>query len=145
MDAVLLGLTGAAWAQWLLRSVAPYTLESLYTIDGANSFHGFAQQQPWMDVLAHFNRVTRGAPLHAQGNMPGKVTLVYAFQLLTSNPNRLAGVMVAASSLACSLLQATLGTAMIGFVWRERLISATPFPSTRRRESESRGRARRSA
>jgi hypothetical protein len=101
---LLLWLAVAAGAQWLLRSVAPYTLESLYTSEGANSFHTFAHQQRWTDVLAHFGRVTRAAPLHAQGNMPGKVTLVYALQLLTSSPNRIAWLMVAASSLGGLLM-----------------------------------------
>jgi hypothetical protein len=101
---LLLWLAVVACAQWVLRSAAPYTLESLYTSDGANSFHGFAQQQRWTDVLAHFSRVTRGAPLHAQGNMPGKVMLVYAFQLLTSSPNRIAWLMVATSTLGGLLM-----------------------------------------
>jgi hypothetical protein len=101
---LLLWLAVAAWAQWLLRSVAPYTLESLYTSDGASSFHGFAQQHRWTDVLAHFGRVTRGAPLHAQGNMPGKVMLVYALQLLTANPDRIAWLIVAASSMGGVLM-----------------------------------------
>ena len=99
-----LWLAFAACAQWLLRSIAPYTLESLFTSDGASSFYGFAQRQSWLDVLGHFGRVTRGAPLHAQGNMPGKVTLVYAFQLVTTSPNGLAWLMVAASSLGGVLM-----------------------------------------
>jgi hypothetical protein len=103
---LLLWLAVAAWAQWLMRSVAPYTLESLFTSDGANSFYGFAQRQHWTDVLAHFGRVTRDAPLHAQGNMPGKVTLVYALRLLTSSPSRLAWLMVGASSLGGVLMYA---------------------------------------
>jgi hypothetical protein len=101
---VVLWLAVAGGAQWLLRSVAPSTLESLFTSDGASSFYGFAQQQSWLDVLGHFGRVTRGAPLHAQGNMPGKVTLVYAFQLATTSPNGLAWLMVAASSLGGVLM-----------------------------------------
>jgi hypothetical protein len=95
---VLLWLAVAIWAQLVLRSIAPYTLESLFTSDGANSFHSFAHQQRWTDVLEHFSRVTRAAPLHAQGNMPGKVTLIYAFELLTTSPSRLAWLTVAASS-----------------------------------------------
>jgi hypothetical protein len=101
---ILLCLAVAGWAQWLLRSVAPYTLESLFTSNGASSFYGFAQQQRWLDVLGHFGRATRGAPLHAQGNMPGKVTLVYAFELVTSNPNGLAWLVVAASSIGGLLM-----------------------------------------
>lgn len=101
---VLLWLAVAAWAQWLLRSVAPYTLESLFTSNGASSFYGFAQQQRWLDVLGHFGRATRGAPLHAQGNMPGKVTLVYAFELVTGSPTGLAWLVVAASSIGGLLM-----------------------------------------
>jgi hypothetical protein len=101
---LLLCVAVAGWTQWLLRSVAPHTLESLYTSEGASSFHTFAQQQRWTDVLAHFGRVTRAAPLHAQGNMPGKVMLVYALQLLTSSPNRIAWLIVAASSIGGLLM-----------------------------------------
>ena len=35
----------ALGVQWLLRSIAPFSLESLFTSDSANGFYGFAQQQ----------------------------------------------------------------------------------------------------
>jgi len=101
---LLLWLAAAGWMQVVLRSIAPYTLETLLTSDGASSFYGFAKQQPWSEVLAHFVRVTRTAPLHAQGNMPGKVGLIYLLQGLTTRPDSMAWLIVALSSLGGLLM-----------------------------------------
>ena len=71
---------GRLGVQWLLRSIAPFTLESLFTSDSANGFYGFAQQQTPGDLLSHFGRLRRAAPLHVQANMPGKVMLIYGLE-----------------------------------------------------------------
>jgi hypothetical protein len=101
---LLLWLAAAGWMQAGLRSVAPYTLDTLLTSDGASSFYGFAKQQPWSDVLAHFVRVTRTAPLHAQGNMPGKAGLIYLLQGITTRPDWMAWLLVGLSSLGGLLM-----------------------------------------
>ena len=90
--------------QFLLRSIAPYTLESLFASDGANGFYGFAKEHSPADLLRHFNRARRFAPLHAQANMPGKVMLVYALELLTASPAALAWLVAAVSALGGLLL-----------------------------------------
>ena len=84
--------------QWLLRSIAPFTLESLFASDGANGFYGFAQQQTPGDLLSHFGRLRRTAPLHVQANMPGKVMLVYGLELLATSPRALAWLVAALSA-----------------------------------------------
>ena len=101
---LVLWLAAAGWMQAVLRSVAPFTLETLLTSDGASSFYGFAKQQPWTDVLSHFVRVTKTAPLHARGNMPGKVGLIYLLQGVTTRPDIMAWLLVAVSSLGALLM-----------------------------------------
>jgi hypothetical protein len=101
-----LWLAAAAWMQAVLRTIAPFSLETLFVSDGANSFYGFAQQHAWTDLLAHFARLTGNAPLHAQSNLPGKVTLIYALQLLTRNPQFLSWMVVAISTAGGVLIYA---------------------------------------
>lgn len=94
----------AIGVQWLLRSIAPFTLESLFQSDGANGFYGWAAQVTPADLLRHFNRLRRLAPLHVQANMPGKVMLLLALEALTTSPRVLAWLVAGLSTMGGVLL-----------------------------------------
>jgi hypothetical protein len=91
-------------AMWALRSLTAYTLESLFTSNGASGFYGFAGEHSLGAVLRHFNSVRRGGPLHVQANMPGKLVLIYALELLTHNSRWLAASIAVVSSLGGFLI-----------------------------------------
>lgn len=93
-------------AALLVRSVSSYTLESLFASDGASGFYAFAGEHTPSSVLRQFNRVRRTGPLHVQANMPGKLMLVYALEVLTANPKWLAGLIVLISSLGGFMMHA---------------------------------------
>jgi hypothetical protein len=104
-------------AVWMLRSLAGYTLQDLFASDGANGFYGFAEQHPAAQVLRRFDYLRRLGPLHVQANMPGKLMLVYAMELVTRNPALLALLIVLLSSLGgfllYSLVRALIGDATV--------------------------------
>ena len=70
--------------QWPLRSMAPSSLETVFVSDNANSFYSVTRRHEPTDVLRYFNRVRANAPLHVQSNMPGKLMLLYALQLVST-------------------------------------------------------------
>ena len=93
-------------AALMIRSVANHTMESLFTSDGASGFYGFTQQYSADSVLRHFNRLRRTGSLHVQANMPGKLMLVYALELLTTQPKWLTALVIVISSAGGILLYA---------------------------------------
>ena len=100
----------AAWIaigvaiQALLRSLTIFTFEHIFVSEGANSFYSFAQQHDAVTALTDFDRVRATAPLHAQSNMPGKLMLVYALQLLSADPGVVAWLVAFVSTLGAPLI-----------------------------------------
>lgn len=94
----------ATGAQAALRSLTPFSFESIFVSPGANSFYTATLQQPLSAVLAAFTQVREGLPLHAQSNMPGKLVLLYGLELITTNPAVLAWLLVVISNLGALLM-----------------------------------------
>ena len=90
--------------QGLLRSLTPFTFESIFVSDGANSFYSVARDYNAATVLSDFHRLLPSWPLHAQSNMPGKVMLVQALIHISRRPGVLAWLVVGISNLGGVLL-----------------------------------------
>ena len=89
--------------QGLLRSLTPYSLEQMFVSASANSFYTATQQQDAASVLSDFARVRGTWPIHAHSNLPGKLMLVYALELVSAQPAVLAWLIVVLSSLGAWL------------------------------------------
>ena len=83
----------------LIRTIAPYSLESLFVSDTANSFHSVAQQYEPADLLRRFLRIRSQVPIHAQSNMPGKVLLIHALQTVTPHTAALPWLLIGIANL----------------------------------------------
>lgn len=101
---VLTCLIVAFALQMFVRSLTPFSFDSIFTSDGANSFYSVTQRYEPETVLGGFNRVRRGSALHAQSNMPGKVMLIYAAQLVSARTDVLPWLLVAISNLGGVLM-----------------------------------------
>jgi hypothetical protein len=102
---VLLSWIVAATAlHYLIRSFGPYTVEEIFVSDEANAFYGVAQRYDPATVLKVFDWVRERGPLHAQSNMPGKVLLIHALQLISTHPAVLAWLLIALSNLGAILV-----------------------------------------
>ena len=89
--------------QGLLRSLTPYTLEQMFASAGANSFYTATLQQDAATVLSDFARVRDTWPIHAHSNLPGKLMVVYALEIVSAQPAVLAWLVVGLSSLGAWL------------------------------------------
>ena len=90
--------------QALMRSLTPSDLESIFVSDAANSFYSVTQEYGARKVLNDFNDIRDSWPLHAQSNMPGKLMVLYALQLVTTSPGILAWMIVLMSNLGAALI-----------------------------------------
>lgn len=90
--------------QWILRTMAPYPLEALLVSDNANSFYSVAQKYDAGEILSQFSRVRYNAPLHVQSNMPGKLLLTDALQLVTTRTGLLPWLVIGLSNLGALLM-----------------------------------------
>ena len=97
-------LLAATAFQAALRPVAPFSLESIVRSPGAHAFYTVTEQHGAGDVLRHFNRIRAQAPLHAQSNMPGKIMLVYALKVFSSDTSVLPWLIVFVSNLGAVLM-----------------------------------------
>ena len=103
-------LVVAAWIvaaiplQGLLRSLTLFSFEQIFSSDGANSFYSVTRHYNVAAVLSDFDRLRNEWPLHAHSNMPGKLVLVYALELISERPIVLAWLVVAVSNLGGVLL-----------------------------------------
>jgi hypothetical protein len=95
---VALALQGA------LRTATPFSFETIFLSDGANSFHSVAERYSAESVLADFDRARVDWPLHAQSNMPGKLLVLHAFRTLSKRPDVLPWLIVLASNLGALLM-----------------------------------------
>src|SRR5262245_6831460 len=89
--------------QGLLRSLTPFSLEQMFVSGVSNSFYTVTQQHDPATVLAQFTELRESWPIHAHANMPGKLMLVYALELISARPAVLAWLMVVFSSLGGAL------------------------------------------
>jgi hypothetical protein len=94
----------ATGLQWPLRSMAPSRLETVFVSDNANSFYSVTRRHAPTEVLRQFNRVRANAPLHVQSNMPGKLMLLYALQLVSTRTDVLPWLVIGLSNLGAILV-----------------------------------------
>ena len=94
----------ATGCQALLRSLAPFAFEQILISDGANSFYTVTQQYGAESVLTRFAELRANWPLHANSNMPGKLLLLYALELVSNDPAVLSWLLLVVSNLGGLLL-----------------------------------------
>jgi hypothetical protein len=87
----------AVGLQALIRALTPFTFEHIFFSDSANSFYSVTRDFTASSVLGDFDRLRASWPQHAQGNMPGKLMLVYALRNLSQKPAVLAWLTVVVS------------------------------------------------
>jgi hypothetical protein len=101
---VFLWFGAALVLQALVRSLTPFTFESIFTSDGANSFYSVTRRYSAATVLRDFADIRQYWPLHAQSNMPGKLLFVYALRQISRHPAALGWLVVLVSNLGGVIL-----------------------------------------
>ena len=91
-------------AQGVLRALSPYTMEGLFLGDGSNGFFEPTLEHGAVELLRDFDRLRLTLPEHPRTNMPGKLMLVYALEIVSMRPAVLAWLGVAVSNLGGVLL-----------------------------------------
>jgi hypothetical protein len=86
-------------AQGVLRGLSPYTMDGLFLGDGSNGFYQPTLQYGSVELLRDFDRIRPMLPMHPSTNMPGKVILMYALELVSQRPLVLAWLVVVVSNL----------------------------------------------
>jgi hypothetical protein len=87
-----------------LRTLTPIGLTDIFASADANSFFTATRQQPIGQVLGDFEAARLLMPLHAQSNLPGKMVLLYALEMLTLRPALLAWLLVLLSNVGAFLM-----------------------------------------
>jgi hypothetical protein len=101
---VLVWIAAATLLHGLIRSLTPFSLESIFRSDAANSFYSVTQQYDVRQVLGAFEELRSQWAPHAQSNMPGKLVLLYALEIFTQRPAALAWLVVVVSNLGALLM-----------------------------------------
>jgi hypothetical protein len=102
---LVFGWVAAATAlQAPLRSLTPVGLDDLLTSDAASSFYSVTQRLRPSVVLRSFEQVQAAAPLHVQSNMPGKLMLLYALQVISVRTDVLPWLLIGLSNAGGALL-----------------------------------------
>lgn len=94
----------ATGCQALLLSLAPFSVDEIFRSEVANSFYAVTQRYRADSVLEWFAELRGNWPLHAHSNMPGKLMLLYALELLSNDPAVLAWLLIWISNLGGALL-----------------------------------------
>jgi hypothetical protein len=94
----------ATGCQALLRSLAPFSAEQIFVSEIANSFYAVTQRFRADSVLEWFAELRGSWPLHAHSNMPGKLMLLYALELVSNDPSVLPWLLLTISNLGGLLL-----------------------------------------
>lgn len=94
----------ATGCQALLRSLAPFSVDEIFRSEVANSFYAVTQRYRADSVLEWFAELRGNWPLHAHSNMPGKLMLLYALEVLSNDPAVLAWLLIGISNLGGALL-----------------------------------------
>jgi len=103
-DVAITWIAIATGCQALLRSLAPFSFDQIMVSDGANSFYTVTQQYGAENVLTRFAELRGNWPMHANSNMPGKLLLLYALELVSNDPTLLSWLLLAVSNLGGLLL-----------------------------------------
>jgi len=101
---LLVWLIGVAGIEGLIRWHAPYSLESIFVSDEANSFYSVAQRFTPTTLLKRQHRFRDRMPLHAQSNMPGKIMLIQFLQMATRRTDVLPLLVILISNAGAILI-----------------------------------------
>ena len=88
--AVSLSVLGATAVQLLLWSNYPFTPGAIVRSDNATSYFSAALRHDPAVLLRDYETLARALPLHAVGNMPGKILLFRAMHAFTDSPDAMA-------------------------------------------------------
>ena len=86
-------------AQGVLRALSPFTMEGLFLGDGSNGFFQPTLKYGSVDLLRRFETLRHALPEHPRTNMPGKLILIYALELVSMRPAVLAWLVVIISNI----------------------------------------------
>lgn len=101
---VMMWLAVGLLSQAVLRALTAHTMEALFLGDGSNGFYQPTLQYRGLELLREFDRLRPALPEHPGTNMPGKLMLIYALELVSMRPAVLAWLVVAVSNLGGILL-----------------------------------------
>jgi hypothetical protein len=79
-------------------------MEGLFLGDGSNGFYEPTLKHGGVELLRDFDRLRFTLPEHPRTNMPGKLMLVYALEVITMRPALIAWLVVVVSNLGGVLL-----------------------------------------
>ena len=88
--AVALSVLGATAIQLLLWRISPFTPGAIVRSDSATSYFSAALRHDPAVLLRDYETLAGALPLHAIGNMPGKLLLFRAMHAVTSSPDAMA-------------------------------------------------------
>ncbi len=89
-SAVTLSVLGATGIQLLLWRIYPFTPGAIVRSDNATSYFTAALRHDPAVLLRDYEPLARAFPLHAIGNMPGKILLFRAMHAFTGSPDAMA-------------------------------------------------------
>ena len=92
-------LVGLGVQAFMRTMLAPYALSSVFASDRSNSFYSVTLHYDASAVVSDFQRLRASWPGHAQSNMPGKIILIYALEVMSKRPVVLAWLVVVLSNL----------------------------------------------
>jgi hypothetical protein len=101
---VAVWIVAATPLQAVMRSLTAVDFETIFVSEAANSFYSVTREYGARKVLAEFNELRETWPWHAQSNMPGKLMLLYALQLISKSPVVLPWIIVVISNLGGALI-----------------------------------------
>ncbi len=97
--AVLLAVAGATAVQLAAWRIYPYAPGAIVRSDAATSYFTAALRHAPAELLRAYDAIAPTLPLHAAGNMPGKLLLFRAMHAFTGSPDAMAVAIVILSSL----------------------------------------------
>ncbi len=96
---VVMWLAVGLLSQGVLRGLTPYTMEAMVVGDGSNGFYEPTLKYRGSALLRDFNRLRPTLPEHPRTNMPGKIMLTYALEVVSARPAVLGWLIVVVSNL----------------------------------------------
>lgn len=93
-------LIAGSLLQLVLRISYPIEFDEIVRSNVANSYYSASLGRTYGELLRDFDSITPTLPLHARGNMPGKIGLFALLGLFTSSPQAMGVVILLISNLA---------------------------------------------
>jgi hypothetical protein len=103
-SAVALLVAGGTLLQLLLWRISPFTLGAIVRSDAATSYFSAALRADAATLLRRWEMIAPTLPLHAVGNMPGKVLLFRAMHAVGASPDAMAVTILVLGNLVGALV-----------------------------------------